>query len=304
MGGAQSDARSAGRAALSPLRLGGVLSLRPLLHCSPYAGRLYGILSNTHTRVTILGGRETMRLFKPDPGEPPPGSPPFCKCLYLQGRKRPYVPSFHNEIQDTDCAAWHRLEEVIEKAIRTDVTILAPLDGFSGEERARIFTLPKTIGKLVAVEQLELYGSHITRLPPEIGGMRALKYLDVYRSVCLHYMPYELTKCSELRDSRVSTRMVYGNYKYRAPFPFLGRDSGDHIPNDSRPAVCSVCSQPFGDKGPRRRWLTLAVGSDWMPLLVHACSEACIDRLPPAAKGYVPKPHKGGRNLQQPAPRL
>jgi hypothetical protein len=37
-----------------------------------------------------------------------------------------------------------------------------------------------------------------------------------------------------------------------------------------------------------------------LPLLVHACSEACVNALPAPADGYVDHPHQGGPDLAQP----
>ena len=91
----------------------------------------------------------------------------------------------------------------------------------SQSERAQILTLPPTIAKLKAVKSLDLYGSYLVRLPPEVGEMAGLEEFDQYTSYRLHWFPYELTRCRELRESRVSPRAVYGNYKYRPPFPRL-----------------------------------------------------------------------------------
>jgi hypothetical protein len=48
-------------------------------------------------------------------------------------------------------------------------------------------------------------------------------------------------------------------------------------------------------------WLTLLIGTDTVPLLVMACSKACIDALPTPPEGYVQHPHRGGPELTQPA---
>ena len=48
------------------------------------------------------------------------------------------------------------------------------------------------------------------------------------------------------------------------------------------------------------RWITLAVGTDHVPLLVSACSTACVSALPAPAEGYVQEAHVGGASLVQP----
>jgi len=244
-----------------------------------------------------------MRLFSPHPPQPPPGPFPDCNCINFNGRRHPRLaPRLHLEEQDTSCAAWRHVVQRVDEAAEGGETVFSPLEGLDGPGRAQIRTLPKSVAKLVTVRELKLYGSHLSRLPPEIGAMTALRYLDVYRSICLHFFPYELTRCMNLRDSRVSTRAIYGNYKFRAPFPFLGK-TGTEVPIDAVPSVCSVCSQPFGEASPKRRWITLRLGTDDLPLFVCACSESCVEGLPPPAAGYIEKPHLGGRRIQQPAGR-
>jgi len=206
-------------------------------------------------------------------------------------------------VQDTTTTAWARVLENVEQARKSSARVLAPLDGLTGEERSQIVTLPPTIGSLTEVRKLRLYGSHLVRLPPEIGGMSALRYLDVYTSHRLHFAPYELSRCRALKDSLVSTRKLYGNYKNRGLFPHLKLPENARGLELTRPKTCSVCDVVLGDTTPAARWITLRLGTDWWPLLVHACSEACIERLPEPAEGYVDHPHTGGHHVKQPPAR-
>jgi len=151
-----------------------------------------------------------------------------------------------------------------------------------------------------SVKRLYLYGSHLVRVPPEIGEMDGLEELDIYTSYRLHWLPYEITRCQKLKRSRASTRAFYGNYKYRPPFPRL---SSYPLTNSKSAEAgekkCSVCESKFG--GPANQaWISLKVATDVMPLLVNACSEACIQKLPLPAREYVDYPHKGGLDLLQP----
>jgi hypothetical protein len=247
--------------------------------------------------------RQVTRLFSADPPVPPAGPHPACPCVSegQSGRKQ-RTPTLHHELQNTNCDAWLRLCDRIEVAIKSGQRELGPLDDFSGADRAEIITLPASVGRLVDVQRLKLYGSHLVRLPPEIGGMRSLAYLDVYTSYRLHFLPYEVTRCANLRDSRVSTRALFGNYKYRSSFPDLMHSENAVALALLAPSSCSVCRSSFA--GPIiTRWITLAVGTDWLPLLVNACSVACIDTLPPPAAGYVQHPHTGGAKLIQPPAR-
>ena len=60
---------------------------------------------------------------------------------------------------------------------------------------------------------MNLYGSGLVRIPPEVGEMTALEDFDPYTSYRLHWFPFEITRCPKLKDSRVSTRALYGNFK-------------------------------------------------------------------------------------------
>jgi hypothetical protein len=202
---------------------------------------------------------------------------------------------FHTEVQDTDSDAWKDLETYIAKVREEGSDELNPRAGIGSEKWEQIVTLPKSIGTLKSVKILSLYGSHLVRIPPEIGDMTNLEEFDPYTSRCLHWFPYEITRCRHLTRSRVSTRCLYGNYKYRPPFPRLPQ-----ISPVLAPATCSVCGEPFPQGEPHQAWISLRVATDVLPLLVHACSEKCIESLPKPAFGYVQRPHFGGLDLEQP----
>ena len=138
--------------------------------------------------------------------------------------------------------------------------------------------------------------SSLTRIPPEIGEMSNLEKFSPYTSYRLHWFPYEILRCKNLADSTVSTRALYGNYKYRPPFPKLPQSVSVLAPK-----CCSVCNGPFGESGPLQRWISLRVATDILPLLVHACSEGCVSNLPTPPDKYINTPHSGGPAIQQPA---
>jgi hypothetical protein len=203
----------------------------------------------------------------------------------------------HSERQDTDCDAWQRLLELVEEAAVERLEAFAPLQRLKPGEETQIVTLPATIAKLKSVKRFNLSGSSLARIPPEIGEMSNLEVFDPYTSNRLHWFPYEITRCTNLRHSRVSTRALYGNYKYRWPFPPLeGETATDE---ERRGHRCSVCDRPF-DHAPHRAWISLWVATDVLPLLVNACSEACLQQLPKPAEGYVQEPHQGGLAVEQP----
>lgn len=203
--------------------------------------------------------------------------------------------SLHTEAQGTSSDAWKSLEAYIAKTRDDGSDELNPIAGIGWEKWEQIVTLPKSIGTLKSVRFLSLYGSHLVRIPPEIGDMTNLEEFDPYTSRCLHWFPYEITRCRHLKRSRVSTRCLYGNYKYRPPFPRLPQ-----ISSTLTPTACSVCKGPFLPQGRKQMWISLWVATDVLPLLVHACSDGCIASLPQPAKGYVQRPHLGGLDLEQP----
>ncbi len=181
-------------------------------------------------------------------------------------------------------------------------TEFAPFRGWGAAERSKIITLPASIGRLQSVKKLILYGSNLVRIPPEIGNMESLEEFDPYTSYGLHWFPYEITRCRALTNSRVSTRALYGNFKLRPGFPDLSAKSekSQEIIKSSLRRHCSVCNKEFQDQRAYRVWISLQVATDVLPLLVNACSRACLDALPTPAEEYVRHPHQGGASLKQP----
>jgi hypothetical protein len=230
-----------------------------------------------------------------------------CDCL------KQAEPQFHSDLQDTESVGWKRLLELVEIAAADAREEFAPFEEMTLEARSQVFTLPPTIGKLKSVRHLMLYGSCLVRIPPVIGDMENLVKFTPYTSHRLHWFPYEITRCARLADSTVSTRSLYGNFKYRPPFPRLekplsstaGVDLSNLRPERyGAPAIttCSICRAPLAQTGLHQVWISLSVGTDVLPLLVNACSVNCVARLPPAASGYVSGPHTGGLSVEQPPP--
>ena len=223
-----------------------------------------------------------------------------CNCLepqYKNGRFGNLL--LHSETQDTGCDAWKLLESLVETAARKRSKEFSPGLEMPPELWSQIITLPRSLAKLTSVKRLYLYGSNLVRIPPEIGAMDSLEELDIYTSYRLHWLPYEVTRCQKLKQSRASTRALYGNYKYRPPFPRLGDGAAK---TSFAPGRCSVCGQNFSPESVHQVWISLCVATDVFPLLAHACSAECVRKLPPSPKGYVNYPHTGGLELQQPKP--
>ena len=220
-----------------------------------------------------------------------------CYCFHQAAvkRRRPWSRGvrFHPQQQDTGAEGWLRLLALIDEAAADGRTEFDPLREMTDEQRVQVITLPSSIAKLTAVRKFCMYRSNLVRIPPEIAGMTSLREFDPYTSYRLHWFPYEITRCPNLVDSRVSTRALFGNYSYRPPFPAL--DGTKHVT-----ATCSVCDQPIQQV--HQVWISLRVATDVLPLLVNACSTACVEALPTPPKNYVPTPHTGGLTLKQPPP--
>ncbi|WP_328401840.1 hypothetical protein [Nocardia sp. NBC_00403] len=241
------------------------------------------------------------------------GSPrDLCRCIEQISTKPPRPTRFHRERQDTTAPGWIRLLELVEEAAADGREAFKPLVELTAEQRRQVVTLPPTITKLTSVKHLVLYGSNLVRIPPEIGAMRSLEEFTPYTSYRLHWFPYEITRCPNLRRSTVSTRAIYGNYKRRPLFPSLsvaatstqGIDLEDLDPGvwgATAIRTCSVCDQHIEGVNLRQAWISIwTSGADVLPLLVNACSTTCIEALPVPAKGYVQMPHSGGPSVEQP----
>jgi hypothetical protein len=233
----------------------------------------------------------------------------LCTCVGDYDETMPETAHFHAERQDTSAPGWLRLIELIDEAAADRRAVFKPFAEMTSAQRREVVTLPSSIAKLTEVKHLDLYGTNLVRIPPEIAAMSSLEVFDPYTSYRLHWHPYELTRCAGLRSSTVSTRALYGNYKLRPPFPqlrpvttateaaFDALDPG--VWGAEAVHTCSVCDQPIGQQL-HQVWISYGVGSDVLPLLVNACSPACIAALPPPAQNHVQTAHTGGPGLVQP----
>lgn len=207
------------------------------------------------------------------------------------------ISEIENDVQNTNSKAWKKLCAYIDEVAESNIDEFSPIEVLGKELFSEIFTLPETIAKLKNVKKVWLYGSNLKRIPPEIGKMESLEYFDPYTSYNLHWFPYEITNCKNLKDSRVSTRVLYGNYKNRMNFPDL---SHNPIRYNDGPVLCSICAKEMEYAQSNQLWLSLKVGTDVLPLLANLCSKECEEKLPMPQDQYVEYAHKGGSGMQQP----
>ena len=208
-----------------------------------------------------------------------------------------HVSPIENEVQDRTSDSWKAMCKYVDELAESGAEEFSPREALSAEYFANIHTLPESIAKLKRVTKVWLYGSKLKRIPLEIGEMTALTHLDVYTSYGLQWFPYELTRCKNLIESRVSTRALYGNYKQRLHFPWL---KGNPVHYHGETVRCSVCGSEIDYEKTWQLWISLKVGTDVLPLLVNSCSRECTLLLPTPHKNSVQQAHRGGTSVAQP----
>ena len=125
----------------------------------------------------------------------------LCSCFdYAHVQVPAREVRFHRERQDTSAPGWLHMLALIDDAAADGREIFRPLVEMSPEERRQVITLPPSVGKLTAVKHLVLYRSNLVRLPPEIGAIASLEVFEPYTSQRLHWFPYELTRCGNLKS--------------------------------------------------------------------------------------------------------
>ncbi|GAA3592629.1 hypothetical protein Q4Q39_05700 [Flavivirga amylovorans] len=207
------------------------------------------------------------------------------------------ISKIKNNFQDRNSVAWKKLCEYVDEVAKNGTDEFVPREALGDKLFSQIYTLPESIAKLKKVKKIGLYGSKLKRIPPEIGKMESLEYFDPYTSYDLKWFPYEITKCKNLKDSRISTRALFGNFKNRKLFPLLDHNPVTYFENKLK---CSVCEKEITQEETNQMWITLQVGTDIIPLLANLCSKECEGNLPKPADNYFQKAHKGGANLEQP----
>ncbi len=226
-----------------------------------------------------------------------------CDCLsFNKAKPDGRLPTLHQEQQDTQCDAWKRLLDAIEVAAHNQAESFVLWKVLGRDEYKQVITLPATVAKLTSVKTLNLYHSNLVRLPPEIGKMSALERFEPYTSYKLHWFPFEITQCRNLTQSVVSTRATFGNHKHRPPFPDLNHPENSAALAQATPSQCSICQGPLDVGRVHRRWISLWVATDVLPLLVNACSAECLEQLPQTPDEYFDGPHTGGHHIKQPPP--
>jgi len=207
------------------------------------------------------------------------------------------ISKIENDVQDRNSLAWKMLCEYIDEIAENGTDEFVPREALGNELFTEIYTLPKSIAKLKKVRKIGLYGSKLKRIPPEIGQMESLEYFDPYTSYNLNWFPYEIMDCEKLKDSRISTRALYGNYKHRMIFPRLDDNPVRYFGEKLK---CSICKKELTYEETNQLWITLRTGTDTIPLLANLCSKECERQLPQPPENYVQNAHKGGADLIQP----
>lgn len=205
----------------------------------------------------------------------------------------------YSKYQDKESEAWKELLKYVDEIAESGNEDFDPREGIGFDNLKDIITLPKSIRKLKKVKRMWLYGSGLKFIPPEIGEMESLELFDPYTSYKLRWFPYEITNCKKLKASRISTRVLFGNYKNRIPFPSLIENK---IKYSGELLNCSICRKEINYSNTNQLWITLNVATDPIPMLINLCSKECKDKLPKGNGNYLEFAHKGGEELKQPPP--
>lgn len=148
-------------------------------------------------------------------------------------------------------------------------------------------------------------------LPHEIGHLTKLKTLDVYTSYIIHYLPYEVTRCSGGKFYlKHSIRAFYLSSTSGQPLPALppfpsavlslrelaarvvvelelptGSLPSDLLEYIKKPQRCSVCDRIYCNTK-FKSWSSLWTA---FPLLAVTCSLKCANAVPPANTNISPR---------------
>lgn len=203
----------------------------------------------------------------------------------------------YRDKQDRTSKEWRLLLDYIHKIADEGQTEFNPGRDLGRDIWERITVLPEEIEELVAVKHLMLYNSSLERIPPAIGKMKSLEVFTPYTSPRLRWFPYEITQCTNLKESTISTRRLYGNFKLRLPFPDL---TAERIVFTGCETKCGICCKTQDGQLFEQYWISLGIATDVVPLLISVCSETCYAAIPAGAGNYISQPHKGGTHQKQP----
>lgn len=227
-----------------------------------------------------------------------PGDYPKCDCFTecygdddenIQWTEK----HFHVDELSKTARAWDIVREIFDKAKIKGTREINLGKLMDRHDYKSLNTLPDTIGNLKDLEKLIIYGSDISSIPTEISGCEKLTIFEPYTSYRLHWLPYEIKYCKNLTKSCISTRALYGNYKYNPPFPNLKNTKWQWPQGKMH---CSICKLETNDL--QQYWISQNVATDVMPLLVSVCSDSCREKIGDGEIGYAGKCHQGGINLQ------
>ena len=116
--------------------------------------------------------------------------------------------------------------------------------------------------------------SGLIAIPLRLADQAALPFSPVHLEAA-PLTPSPIAKCLELTDSGVTPATCTATTRPHA----LSRLAAE-APDRLDPATVQLYDGPFPSSRPIQRWISLWVATDVVPLLVHSCSDRCIDALP------------------------
>ena len=192
--------------------------------------------------------------------------------------------------QDETLEAWQVLCEYIDELARTGAPDFWPGKHIGWDHFRQIHKLPASIAKLKEAKRVILDGTQLRRIPTEVGEMESIEDFDIYTSYQINWLLFEISRCKKLKESTMSIRTLYGNYKTNLRFPSL---ENQQVYDEGKVTRRSICNEEITDAPLDQYWLTLRIGTDDAPLLVTVCSQSCYFELPSSSIGYYSGSHKG-----------
>lgn len=215
---------------------------------------------------------------------------PVVTKIYSFFQGYPVTKKLDEYFRQRDPCTWDELVfKIMDAADRRAKTLTL--------ETKSLASIPSCIGECTKLEKLSLMGQDLVTLPPQIGNLPELTYLQTYCCMVLFY-PFELLNCKRLHVSGqslyIDLKSLLGRKGNMFPrMPSTIKSCAGESPQCSQTAIdgwdvkgadaaamCSWC---------RAAWPSSAFTSwiqgqfpggdrrDILPLLARFCSQACLD---------------------------
>jgi len=148
---------------------------------------------------------------------------------------------------------------------------------------------PKIVTEIKSLEYIKFTLTKIEHIPRDIYKLSNLMYFETYMNYSLHYLPFEIVHCANLKSYTISRRARYGVsphvYPKLEPLPLNLTQ-----PPEPKKDFCSVCLKSCAVT--YQLWTERIIGQyDKMPLLVHVCSNQCLSKIEQIDTSHLKQPY-------------